>query len=149
MNPELKGKLEASVRRTRRNFIIVEVVLLVLSLMLIAAIFTDPERTIGTQVGCSIFGLGILFLMVKLAQMIVKPSPLLETLENTPQAIKIVEVISIIYPNGSSSYQMNLHFRTTEGKAHVLSDKRKAIEALLPLLKQQLPHAEFKMKIQR
>ncbi len=144
MHTELHRKLEASIRRTKRNFLIVVGTLVVLLLMIGAAIFTDPERTLGTQIFLSLFGVGVFFLMLKIAQLALKPSLLLKLLETDPKQIKKVEVMSIVYPHGRPTRQMNLHFHITGEKTQILSDKRSAIQELLPLLKTELPHAEFK-----
>lgn len=149
MNPELKALLEASMKRTRRNFIIVEVVFFLLVLMIVAAIFTDPLITLGTQIALSIFGVGVILLIVMLARFLVKPSPLVEILENAPHQVVAVEVLSIVYLHGRETRQMNLHFLLKDKKRLVLSDKRSALEALLPLLKSHLRHAEFKAVTQR
>ena len=149
MNPELQKKLQVSVRRTKRNFIIVLIVLLGLLVMMFGAIFYDPERTPFTQIGVSILAVGLIYLMAKMAKLAFKPNPLLEILEHQPSMVKTVEVISIVYQNGRPSFQMNLHFLMSDGKRHVLSENRTSIEALLPLLKSQLPHAEFKESRQR
>lgn len=149
MNPELRQQLLASERRTKRNFIIVEGVLLLLILMLGAAIFTDPVITRGTQIALTFFGLGVLVLMVLLAKLIVQHNPLVEILENDPRQIQTVEILSIVYPHGQPTRQMNLHFILKNNRRIVLSDRRTAVEALLPHLKNQLPHASFTNATQR
>lgn len=149
MNAERRQRLEVSIKRTKRNFIIVLFVLAGLLAMMFAAVFYDPERTLFTQVGVGVLAIGLILLMVKMAKIAFKPNPLFELLEHHSSQIKTVEVISIIYQNGRPSFQMNLHFLTTEGKRHVLSENRSSIEALLPLLKTHLPHAEFREARQR
>lgn len=136
-------------RRTKRNFIIVLFVFLAFIALMIATIFLDSEATLPVQITLGIFVLGMIYLTAKLSRMAFKPNPLLDMLEHEPSKIKTVEVISIVYHNGRPSFQMNLHFLTEDGKRLVLSENRSSIEALLPLLKAQLPHAQFKEARQR
>ncbi|QQR54778.1 hypothetical protein IPG41_06360 [Candidatus Peregrinibacteria bacterium] len=149
MNAELRDKILDSQKRTNRNFIIVLGVLILFEGILLAGIFTDPARTLLTQILGGLFALGLLALIIKLALLTFRPHPLLKLLQNEAHRIQTVEVLSIVYINGMNTYQMNLHFLTTEGERLVLSDKRSAIEAMLPLLKKELPHAEFKELRQR
>ncbi len=149
MNTELRRRLQISIQRTKRNFIIVLFILAGLLAMMFAAVFYDPERTLFTQVAVSLLALGVVYLMLKMAKIAFKPNPLLEILEHQPSQIKTVEVISIVYQNGRPSFQMNLHFHTADGRRLVLSENRSSIEALLPLLRAQLPHAEFREASQR
>lgn len=140
---ELIVQCAASLRRTRRNFLIVACIILGLAVLLIVSIYTDVTATTGIKIGSWIFAVFLIGLDVLMFSKIFRPDQIIESLKHNPGAILEVQAISIVYKGGKQTYQKNLHFKMADGKTYVLSDNRTKIDAILSLLKQYLKSTKF------
>lgn len=140
---ELLAKVSASVKRTNRNFIIVGLIILGLAVLMVVAIFTDPTFPPALKIVGWLFVAGLLALDYLMVKKVFGPNPLVEYLRSQPGKIIEVEAIRINYKSGIQTYQKNLHFKVSDGQNLVLSDNRRYIEELEPLLKKHLKQAKF------
>ena len=145
MFPELKEKLESARRLRVRKLVFLELVLFTFVLLLVGVFFYAPESApLVFRIVSAAFGIGFLFLMLYAGRIILGPDAILDVIENRPSFIKEVLILPRVDEDVEATLEMSLCFLLEDGTRLVLTDRCSTLEPMVPLLKRQLPNADFK-----